>query len=242
MASFQLERVLRLAAGVFDRGAERRREALGTAPEAPASRPVIRRHVMITGTGRAGTTALVQFFTALGFDTGYSLDEAMTRVDRLSKAGLEHTVIDESSPHVVKSPWLVDTIDRIMSNPAIEIECAILCIRDLHSAAESRRWVHDLAALETAEPASWAGSIWKTHDPSQQADVLARVVYDLVLGLSARPIRPVLLQFPRFVLDADYLHECLADLFERHGKSREKVMQAHWQVFDPTLIHDFHAT
>jgi hypothetical protein len=36
---------------------------------------------VITGTGRAGTSFLVQLFSALGFDTGYSMEEAFDDVD-----------------------------------------------------------------------------------------------------------------------------------------------------------------
>lgn len=36
-------------------------------------------HIVITGTSRAGTTALVQRMTALGFDTGYTETAAVER-------------------------------------------------------------------------------------------------------------------------------------------------------------------
>jgi hypothetical protein len=35
---------------------------------------MMKRHILISGTGRAGTTFLVQLFTALGFDTGFDLN------------------------------------------------------------------------------------------------------------------------------------------------------------------------
>lgn len=53
-------------------------------------------HILIGGTGRAGTTLLVQYFTALGFDTGFTLDQAMQRVDSISRAGLEHSLMPRS--------------------------------------------------------------------------------------------------------------------------------------------------
>jgi hypothetical protein len=37
--------------------------------------------ILISGTGRSGTTLLVQYFTALGFDTGFTLEQALSRVD-----------------------------------------------------------------------------------------------------------------------------------------------------------------
>src|SRR5690349_8801831 len=34
--------------------------------------------IIIAGTGRAGTTFLIQLFTALGFGTGFSIEESLT--------------------------------------------------------------------------------------------------------------------------------------------------------------------
>ena len=49
-----------------------------------------RKHVVITGTGRAGTTFLVELLTALGMDTGYDVDDLPTRKSTVARAGLEH--------------------------------------------------------------------------------------------------------------------------------------------------------
>ena len=67
-------------------------------------------HLLIGGTGRAGTTLLVQWFTVMGFDTGFTVEEALGRVDPISNAGLEHSLsrtleIGERLPYVAKSPW-----------------------------------------------------------------------------------------------------------------------------------------
>ena len=39
----------------------------------PTSSP--RKHVVITGTGRAGTTFLIEVLTILGLDTGFNIEE-----------------------------------------------------------------------------------------------------------------------------------------------------------------------
>ena len=46
----------------------------------------------------------------MGFDTGFSVEEALDRVDPISNAGLEHSLsrtveIGEPLPYVAKSPW-----------------------------------------------------------------------------------------------------------------------------------------
>lgn len=41
-------------------------------------------HILIGGTGRAGTTLLVRWFTALGFDTGFTPEEVAGRRSAIS--------------------------------------------------------------------------------------------------------------------------------------------------------------
>ena len=73
-------------------------------------------HILIGGTGRAGTTLLVQWFTVMGFDTGFSVEEALDRVDPISNAGLEHslsrTLEIGEPPAVRRQVAVVRTQDR----------------------------------------------------------------------------------------------------------------------------------
>jgi len=48
-------------------------------------------HVLITGTGRAGTSLLVQILTELGLDTGFKKG---VKLDAKSNAGLERSIKD----------------------------------------------------------------------------------------------------------------------------------------------------
>ena len=54
-------------------------------------------HVLITGTGRTGTTFLVQLLTNLGLDTGYTRQN-MTLFE-YARAGLEHNVTHKNAPY-----------------------------------------------------------------------------------------------------------------------------------------------
>ncbi len=44
-------------------------------------------HILITGTGRSGTTLLVEYFTALVFDTAHTVETTRRHVDEISRAG-----------------------------------------------------------------------------------------------------------------------------------------------------------
>ena len=61
-----------------------------------------RRHAVIAGTGRAGTSFLVRFLKACGLDTGAT----EMPFDARARAGLERNLLDEGAAYVVKDPWL----------------------------------------------------------------------------------------------------------------------------------------
>lgn len=169
-----------------------------------------RHHIIISGTGRAGTTFLVQLLTNLGLDTGYDPD-SMPAVAR-SHGGLERDIRDDDAPYIVKSPWLCDYIDEVVANPAIAIDHAIIPVRDLEAAAESRRRVDRDARGEALAGAHSPGGLWHTDDPSRQEDVLARQLHNLLVGLAKSDARVILLHYPRLTQDADYLHAKLRPL------------------------------
>ena len=95
-----------------------------------------RHHIIISGTGRAGTTFLVQLLTELGLDTGFPKGQ---KIDQNSSAGLELDLRSARAPYIIKSPWLCDYLDEVLQGGELIIDCALIPMRDLYSAAESRR-------------------------------------------------------------------------------------------------------
>jgi hypothetical protein len=138
-------------------------------PKKPRSRTdASQGRIIITGTGRAGTTLLVQLFTALGFDTGFSLEEALIGVDSISHAGLERELLDEANPYVIKSPWFAGKLLAALEAEQIRISAAIVPMRDLFSAAESRRRATEEAARRGLDASLQPGGLWLTQDPAKQ--------------------------------------------------------------------------
>lgn len=195
-------------------------------------------HILISGTGRAGTTVLVQYFTALGFDTGFTLDQAVRKVDPISTAGLEHQ-LDQVIPYVSKSPLYTDTLGAHLDDGSLRVKCCLVPMRDLYSAAESRRRVHRDAAAAGMDASSHRGTLWKTTDPSEQEEKLAVQFYQLIYELARRRIPLLLLIFPTLVRSAAELFERLHPLLAAHGVTRAESDAAWARVVDPALVHDF---
>ncbi|WP_284947402.1 hypothetical protein [Acidisoma cladoniae] len=200
-------------------------------------------HILITGTGRAGTTFLVQLLTALDFDTGFTVDQAITEVDPISKAGLEVNEVTPSTSYVIKSPWFVDKLLPTMEAGQLSLSTAIVPIRDLYAAAQSRRRVTDAAVQAGGDPAAHhPGGLWLTDDPSEQENKLATQYYQLMLLLSRFGIPTIGVEFPRLATDETYLFARLQSLMTEHGVSEAEFSHAYRRTVQPDTIHDFGPT
>jgi hypothetical protein len=197
------------------------------------------KHILITGTGRAGTTLLVQIFTALGLDTGYTLDDALDGVDRLARAGLEPNLQKHHFSQVVKAPGQAEHIKRLLQTEGFELEAAILPMRELFAAAESRRNVHRLALEAGKDPRKHPGSLWKTDDPTDQEIHLVFQFYQCLQPIVASRAPVHMLDFPSFAYDASYLFQTLQPIFGVRGISEHDVAAALDLVARPDLINNF---
>jgi hypothetical protein len=193
-----------------------------------------RHHVIISGTGRAGTTFLVRLLGELGLDIGYSDPQAevFTNCD----AGLEWNIGDPGAPYVVKSPMLCDVIDGLVSSGKLVVDHALVPVRNLYAAAESRRDVSrrsDPAAHGPVVP----GGLWPGSTPERQEAFLAQRLYALIEALARHDVPTTLLHFPRLATDADYLRGKLAPVTGEVPV--DAFRRAFAAVSRPELIHAF---
>src|SRR5262245_18666706 len=156
----------------------------------------MRNHCIISGTGRAGTTLLVRVLTRLGFDTGYDADNMP--IDAIARAGLEHDVREHSAPYIVKSPWICTYVEELVDRTDLVIDAAIVPIRTLYDAAESRRIVQKKNATTVSVP----GGLWMVDKPEDQEILLATLFFDLIFHLTRKEIPIVFVHFPRMIHDA----------------------------------------
>jgi len=184
--------------------------------------------VLITGTGRAGTTLLVQVLTDLGMDTGFTSDAL---VDEQARAGLEAPLDDPAGPRIVKSPTVIRRLGRLLASGTVELEHVIIPMRALDVAAASRvRQTKYGADLRTF------GGLLGTRYATKQREALALLQYELVYVLATYDVPHTLLLFPRFASDWEYTHRKL-------GFLDPNVPATRWrEVFEarvvPGLIHE----
>lgn len=184
--------------------------------------------IVITGTGRSGTTLLVQILTDLGFDTGFAPD---ARIDETTNAGLETKLDAPDAPRIVKSPNLSRRLDEILTAGTAVVEHVIIPIRDLDVAAASR-----IRATKYGSNLHVMGGLFGTTRATRQRDALAVLNYQLMYTLAKHDVPHTLLLFPRFANDAEYLHEHLA--FLDPTIPHERWVEAVEGRARPDLIHE----
>jgi hypothetical protein len=182
-----------------------------------------RRHLLIAGTGRTGTSLLVRMLTACGLDTELSRN-AKAFWDPTANAGLETIpLLAGEHPYVVKSPWSHQFIQQLLDNPAIHVDGVLVPVRRLEEAAASRI-VLEIQQMYRSQPAlldlqddwtEWAavsGGVTYSLQPLDVARILAHSFHRLIEALVEREIPVHFLAFPRFCTDLDYLRRALGPI------------------------------
>jgi hypothetical protein len=187
--------------------------------------------VIITGTGRSGTTFLVRLLGALGLDTGITERNWDRKYFEHCKAGLEHEILDRRTPYIIKNPALCDTLGPALATGRFVIDHAYVPIRELESVAASR------AAVGGAD-GSRPGGLWGTASPSMQGAVMGEMFHKLVHTLVAHEIPHTFILFPRMVSDPAYTHRKLEFLMKR-GITYETFLGAFKRTADPSLVHSY---
>lgn len=185
--------------------------------------------LLITGTGRAGTTFLVRLLTELGLDTGFDGENWRSSYDEHCHAGLEHTLDDPASPYVLKNPEFCRSLPaRLRAGAGPAIDHVLIPIRDLQTAARSRICIG-------GKDGEIPGGLWLTSDPTRQASALAEAFHELLEALVVHDVPHTLLPFPRFVMEPEFTFSKLRPLL---GTTSFSVFRnAFLKVAEPGLIH-----
>ena len=180
-----------------------------------------RHHLIIAGTGRAGTSLLVKILSACGLETelsrgnGYFWDDcANAGIETVPLGGREH-------PYVLKSPWTYQFLDELLHRKDVRIDGLIVPVRDLREAAASRIII-ELQNMHNSAPdldellpgrRDWGltpGGVTYSLEPIDQARILGQSLHLLLEKALEHEIPICLIKFPKFARDPMYLYRNLA--------------------------------
>jgi hypothetical protein len=208
----------------------------GRDPDAAAvveAEPVGRRrgHLLIAGTGRAGTTLLMRILTRLGLDTGFTCGQFAAVEANVGRAGLELSVTRETAarlPAIIKTPHIADNIGEALAEGWLPLDRVLIPVRELGAAAESRRAASRRAEALGRNGLAAPGGLWKTREPERQEQELAVQFHKLVEALVAHEVPMTLLAFPRFAREPGYFLRVAGPyLEERFGVGAARLLAAH---------------
>ena len=197
----------------------------------------VRHHVVITGTGRTGTTFLVELLTHLGLSTGYTPRDFEHIMKSHSRAGLEADIRSENAPYIVKSPWFCGYSEEIIHNKKIVLDHVLLPFRDIESAVASRVRVVKEHPESDLKPSEIIGGLFGTDKVEEQAAVLQKNVLMLLNALADSHVPVTLLSFPRLVKDPEYCYRKLLPILGKIKYPRFK--QSFEAVSHPEFVHTF---
>jgi hypothetical protein len=95
-------------------------------------------HLVIAGTGRAGTSFLVRYLTECGLETEISRNGDATNWNESAHAGFEtFPLVQGDLPYVIKQPWLHEFAEQFFDRDDVRIDAAVIPIRDLMKPPEA---------------------------------------------------------------------------------------------------------
>jgi len=209
--------------------------------------------VIISGSGKSGTTFLMNLFTRLDLDTGFNVDTMDDYISQKSFGGLEwpmrgRKAIDPS-PRFLKNPSLCFDLLERAERWKWDIERVYLTIRPYGEVAAHRYWrnqdlnVEDCVIDDPGGPVSDESrklelQFLNSLTPEQVMYIKARKASShvgyMIEQLLDTDIPIHFIRFPRSVLDADYCREKLIDVVGHI--TEEKFKAVHHKVADRKKI------
>lgn len=198
-------------------------------------------HIIIGGTGRAGSTALMTLISLIDERlTGFDSTDLEKVKSSIGNAGLELSIDKiikgDNLPLVIKNPAIHAFLEKLISNKKIKLSRIVIPIRDLDDAKNSRvnvsrkylsslRFTKKIKALilyfyyiYIKNDPNWSlgdGGI-NFRYPSTSTNINASLlynVYSLCYVASKNSIPITFIAFPQFVRDKDYCKRQLSEIF-----------------------------
>jgi len=164
--------------------------------------------IVITSTGRSGTTFLMIMYTLLGFNTGFDPDKINDEIRKwVCNAGMERLLsyIENDKFEVVKNPDFCTEIPFIVEK-GIRIDVVVTPLRDYTASALSRS--------KYSKPGIQRGGFMqniKTVD--EQVQYYHKMIATLVYDCARHEIPMITIDFEKMVRDPEYLYKKLVPTF-----------------------------
>ena len=157
--------------------------------------------ILITGTGRCGTTFLIKLFSFLGFNTGYDINNYKLSISSNCNSGMERSYKDNY--YILKNPTFITDIENISKDTSIKIKNVIIPIRHLKISAKSRV-KHD----------NKDGGLWNANDELSQIEFYKNILTNYIITSTKYDINTIFIDFDKMINDKIYLFNKLKNILD----------------------------
>jgi len=158
--------------------------------------------ILITGTGRCGTTFLIKLFTFLGFDTGFTKENFQHFIFENCNAGMEKPIISEHK--FLKNPLFIENIEEIVNK--YKIELVIIPVRNYEKSAISR-----------VRHENNCGGLWNADNYDNQLVFFHKIIANYLYCMTKYEIPTIFLDFDKMTNQPYYLYEKLGSIFKKNS-------------------------
>jgi hypothetical protein len=158
--------------------------------------------ILITGTGRCGTTFLIKLFSFLDFHTGYNRNNYNLSISSNCNSGMEKHYKDNF--YVLKNPTFMKEIENILIDTSIIIKYVIIPIRDLKIAANSR----------AKYGYNKNGGLWNARDESGQLGFFKDILTNYIYISTKHEINTIFIDFDKMINNKLYLFNKLKNILD----------------------------
>ena len=179
--------------------------------------PELKDSILITGTGRCGTTFLVALLTLLGMDTGFTRETLKENIHDNCKGGLEKRPIEYK---ITKNPAFIIMMEQYILGSKQVPKLVIIPIRHFSEAAESRyKNTKEQGCLNEPLPkgpsaSKGAGGLWNANTKEEQITFYNKCMAEYIQLMTLYDIPTKFIDFYRMTSNSRYLFESLKDVIE----------------------------
>jgi hypothetical protein len=173
--------------------------------------------ILITGTGRCGTTFLIKLFSFLGFDTGYNRENYHLSIYTNCNSGMER--FHNEKHYILKNPEFITNIENIVKDKSIKIKNVIIPIRDLKESANSR-----------VRNGRHAGGLWNSVDEESQIRFYKDILSNYIYISTKYEINTIYIDFDKMTTNKTYLFDKLKSILDEKNVDLETFSKVYDEV------------
>jgi len=158
--------------------------------------------ILITGTGRCGTTFLIKIFSFLEFNTGYNRNNYINCIYSNCNSGMERSY--KENYYIIKNPTFISDIKDILEDTSVKIKTIIIPIRDYKSSAISR----------VGHGPNNAGGLWNAVDEQSQIQYYKDIITNYLYFMTKYEINTIFIDFDKMISDKQYLFNKIKSILD----------------------------